>query len=112
MKPHFFKTSKLNEFRLWGLILALAGMGMMTLGTSGILMWGIQGRAFASIFMVLGMILLLGSIATYFWAGMLSISTVIRGCPECGKQTKILGKTDRCMFCRTILTLDPEKATE
>ncbi|MEW9106076.1 DUF2614 family zinc ribbon-containing protein, partial [Paenibacillus sp.] len=32
-------------------------------------------------------------------------------CPECARQTKILGKTDRCMFCRTILTLDPNKAT-
>lgn len=111
MKQRLFKTSKINEFRLWGLVLTLAGMGMMVLGTSGILMWGTQGRAFAGVFMVLGMILLLGSVAIYFWAGMLSTSAVVLECPECARQTKILGKTDRCMFCRTILTLDPDKAT-
>ncbi|EPY11507.1 DUF2614 family zinc ribbon-containing protein [Paenibacillus alvei] len=111
MKQRLFRTSKINEFRLWGLVLTLAGMGMMVLGTSGILMWGIQGRPFAGVFMVLGMILLLGSVAIYFWAGMLSTSAVILECPECGRQTKILGRTDRCMFCRTILTLDPDKAT-
>ncbi|MCM3341370.1 YgzB family protein [Paenibacillus sp. MER TA 81-3] len=111
MKHRIFRTSKINEFRLWGLVLTLAGMGMMVLGTAGILMWGLQGRAFAGVFMVLGMIVLLGSVAIYFWAGMLSTSAVVLQCPECGRQTKMLGKTDRCMFCRTILTLDPDKAT-
>ena len=28
-----FKTSKINEFRLWGLFLTMGGMGMMILGT-------------------------------------------------------------------------------
>jgi len=112
MKPRFLKTSKLNEFRLWGLFLMLTGMAIMILGTSGILMWGIQGRAFAGICMTLGMIVLLGSVAIYFWAGILSINAVMLTCPECEQQTKILGKTDRCMFCYTLLTLDPRQATE
>ncbi|MBG9791940.1 hypothetical protein ABD76_05340 [Paenibacillus dendritiformis] len=111
MNTRLFKTSKLSEFRLWGLVLILAGMGMMILGTSGILMWGVQGRPFAAVFMVLGGILLLGSMGIYFWAGMLSTSVVALECPECGKPTKMIGKTDRCMFCRTILTFDPAKAT-
>jgi len=42
---------------------------------------------------------------------MLSTSAVMLICPECGRQTKMLGQTDRCMFCRTMLTQDPEKAT-
>lgn len=107
------KSSKINEFRLWGLLLTMAGMGIMVLGTAGLLLWGSSGtgKVIAAIFMVLGMISMLASVGIYFWAGMLSTSAVMLECPECHKQTKILGKTDRCMFCKTILTLDPNQAT-
>lgn len=108
---HIFKSSKINEFRLWGLVLTMGGMGLMILGTSGIVMWGVSAKPIAAIFMVIGMIVLLGSVGIYFWAGMLSTSAVMLQCPECGRQTKILGKTDRCMFCRTVLTLDLNEAT-
>lgn len=109
----FFKSAKINEFRLWGLLLTMIGMGLMVAGTAGIVFWGVQtGKIIAGIFLVLGMIALMLSMGTYFWAGMLSTSAVALDCPECGRQTKMLGKTDRCMFCRTILTLDPDKATQ
>ncbi|MFD2615680.1 DUF2614 family zinc ribbon-containing protein [Paenibacillus gansuensis] len=108
----FFKSSKINEFRLWGLLLTLFGMGLMILGTAGILLWGQAGKIFAGIFMVFGMISLLVSVGIYFWAGMLSTTATMLQCPECGRQTKMLGRTDRCMFCKTILTLDADKATE
>ena len=62
--------------------------------------------------MVIGMIAMLVSVGIYFWAGMLSTSAVILTCPECGRQTKMLGKTDRCMNCKTKITLDPDKATD
>lgn len=104
------KTSKLNEVRLWGLLLILAGMGVMILGTAGIVFLGSTGKTIASVFLVLGMIFMLGSVAIYFWAGVMSTSAIHLDCPECGKRTKMLGKTDRCMFCKTILTLDPELA--
>ena len=107
----FFKSSKINEFRLWGLLFTLFGMGLMILGTAGIVFWGQAGKIFAAIFMVIGMIAMLVSVGVYFWAGMLSTSAVMLVCPECGRQTKILGRTDRCMFCKTMLTLDPDKAT-
>lgn len=109
----FFKSSKINEFRLWGLLMTMIGMGIMVLGTAGLLMWGSSttGKVIAAIFMVLGMISMLISVGVYFWAGMMSTSAVILVCPECNKQTKMIGKTDRCMFCKTILTLDPQKAT-
>lgn len=112
MKKIFFKSAKINEFRLWGLVFTLVGMGVMILGTAGILLWGQVGKIFAGIFMVIGMISLLISVAVYFWAGMMSTSATMLQCPECGRQTKMLGKTDRCMFCRTMLTLDPDQATE
>lgn len=107
------KSSKINEFRLWGLVLTLTGMGIMILGTAGMLLWeGNTGRMVLTVAMVLGLLIMLGSITIYFWAGILSTSAVSLQCPECGKQTKILGKTDRCMFCKTILTLDPQYANE
>lgn len=28
----FFKSSKINEFRLWGLLLTMVGMGLMIVG--------------------------------------------------------------------------------
>ncbi|MDQ0091234.1 hypothetical protein J2T12_004671 [Paenibacillus anaericanus] len=105
-----FKSSKISSFRLWGLLLTMAGMGMMILGTAGIVFWGHSGKIVAAIGLVIGLIAMLGSLAVYFWAGILSTSTVQLECPECHKLTKMLGKTDRCMFCRTILTLDPEQA--
>ncbi|SFJ45837.1 Zinc-ribbon containing domain-containing protein [Paenibacillus sp. UNC496MF] len=108
----FGKSSKINEFRLWGLLFTLFGMGLMILGTAGIVFWGQAGKVFAAIFMVIGMIAMLVSVAVYFWAGMLSTSATILICPECNRHTKILGKTDRCMYCKTKLTLDPKQATD
>lgn len=107
----FGTSSKINEFRLWGLLLILGGMGLMIAGTAAIVYKFPGAGIISGIGLVLGMIAMMGSMAVYFWAGMLSTSAVTLECPECGKPTKMLGKTDRCMFCRTILTFDPEKAT-
>lgn len=106
-----FKTAKINAFRTWGLLLTMLGMGLMVLGTAGIVFWGAAGKVLAGIGLVIGLISMMASLAIYFWAGMLSTSAVQLECPECGKLTKMLGKTDRCMFCHTILTLDPAAAT-
>ncbi|MEF3306442.1 DUF2614 family zinc ribbon-containing protein [Paenibacillus sp. GYB003] len=103
-----FKSSKVNEFRLWGLLLTMGGMALMIVGLAGIVFnWGQIGKIFAAVFMVIGMISMLGSMAIYFFAGMMSTSAVSLECPECGKMTKMIGKTDRCMFCKTILSFDP-----
>ncbi|MGE6231102.1 DUF2614 family zinc ribbon-containing protein [Paenibacillus chitinolyticus] len=105
------KSSKINEFRLWGLLLTMGGMLIMIIGLAGVVFdWGAVGRIIAVIFLILGMISMLGSMAIYFWAGMMSTSAVALDCPECGKRTKMIGKTDRCMFCKTILTVDPSMA--
>jgi len=108
-----FKTSKMNEFRLWGLVLMLAGMGFMILGTGAIVFSSSPAaRYITGIGLVVGLLTMLGSMAIYFWAGMLSTSATQLQCPECGQWTKMLGKTDRCNHCKTILTLDPAKATD
>lgn len=108
----FFKTSKINEFRLWGLFFTMAGMGIMIIGLAGMVFnWGYYGKLIAIFCMVIGMIGMLISVGIYMWAGMMSTSTIVIQCPECGKQTKMIGKTDRCMFCKTILTMDPQLAS-
>lgn len=107
------KSSKVNEFRLWGLLLTMFGLLLMIIGMAGIVFdWGTFGRVLAAICLILGLISIMGSMAIYFWAGMLSTSAVSLECPECGRMTKVLGKTDRCMFCKTILTFDPNLATK
>ncbi|MEC0243978.1 YgzB family protein [Paenibacillus dokdonensis] len=105
-----FKTAKINAFRTWGLLLTMIGMGLMVLGTAGIVFWGQAGKIVAAIGLVIGLISMMGSLGIYFWAGMLSTSVKSIECPECHKPTKLLGKTDRCMFCRTILTTDIQQA--
>ncbi len=105
-----FKTAKINAFRTWGLMLTMIGMGLMVLGTAGIVFWGQAGKIVAAIGLVIGLISMMGSLGIYFWAGMLSTSVKSIECPECHKPTKMLGKTDRCMFCRTILTTDIQQA--
>ncbi|SEU25097.1 DUF2614 family zinc ribbon-containing protein [Paenibacillus sp. NFR01] len=106
-----FKSAKINAFRTWGLLLTLLGMGLMILGTAGIVFWGSAGKVIAAVGLVIGLVAMMASLAIYFWAGMLSTSAVQLECPECRKLTKMLGKTDRCMFCHTILTRDPQLAT-
>ncbi|WP_261304491.1 DUF2614 family zinc ribbon-containing protein [Paenibacillus andongensis] len=104
-----FGSSKVNEFRLWGLAMTMGGMLLMIIGLAGIVFdWGKAGRIIAVIFMIIGMISMMVSMGIYFWAGMLSTSATVIDCPECGRRTKMLGKTDRCMFCKTILTVDPQ----
>jgi hypothetical protein len=38
---------------------------------------------------------------------MLSTQLASVTCPECQKQTKVLGKRDQCMHCKAILSVDP-----
>ncbi|WP_027085647.1 DUF2614 family zinc ribbon-containing protein [Cohnella panacarvi] len=107
-----WKASKISTMRTWGLLLVLLGMGIMVFGTSGILLFGNVGKIIAAVFMVLGMISCFASMGIYFYVGMLSTSAPVLDCPECGKKTKMLGRTDRCMYCHTILTWDPAYAAD
>ncbi|MCZ8523467.1 MULTISPECIES: DUF2614 family zinc ribbon-containing protein [Paenibacillus] len=103
------RSSKVNEFRLWGLLMTMGGMALMIVGLAGIVFdWGIAGRWIAAISMVVGALAMLVSMGIYFAAGMMSTSATVVECPECGRPTKILGKTDRCMYCKTILSMDPK----
>lgn len=94
-------SSKINKIRTFALSLIFIGFMVMYLGiffrNSPLLM---------TIFMLLGIIFIIASTGVYFWIGMLSTKTVQVNCPNCGKQTKVLGRVDMCMYCNEPLTLD------
>jgi hypothetical protein len=105
------KASKISTMRTWALLLVLIGLGLCVFGTSGIILFGQAGKIIAGIFMALGIIACMVSMGFYFWLGMLTTGAPVIECPECGKNTKMLGETDRCMYCHTILTWNPAYAT-
>ncbi|WP_053365329.1 YgzB family protein [Bacillus sp. FJAT-27245] len=95
-------SSKINKIRTFALSLIFIGFIVMYGGiffrTSPVLM---------TIFMLVGFLFIIASTVVYFWIGMLSTRTVQVECPNCGKQTKMLGRVDMCMYCNEPLTLDP-----
>lgn len=95
-------SSKINKIRTFALSLIFVGFIVMYIGiyfkSSPVLM---------TIFMLLGLLFMIGSTVVYFWIGMLSTKAVQVICPNCGKPTKILGRVDMCMYCKEPLTLDP-----
>ncbi|MHC0039083.1 YgzB family protein [Pseudoneobacillus sp. C159] len=95
-------SSKINKIRSFALGLIFVGFIVMYGGiffrTSPVIM---------TIFMIFGLLFIIASTVVYFWIGMLSTKTVQVTCPNCQKQTKMLGRVDMCMYCREPLTLDP-----
>ena len=96
-------SNKINKIRTFALALIFIGIVIMYLGiffkTSMIAM---------TIFMLLGVLAIVGSAIVYAWIGMLSTRAVQVRCPSCQKITKMLGRVDVCMYCKEPLTLDPE----
>jgi xanthosine utilization system XapX-like protein len=86
------------------MLLIFLGIGIMYIG----LLW----KAAIYVFMMLGLLAIMVSMGIYLWVGTLSLRAAQVTCPRCGKVTKILGKTDQCMFCKTTLTFDPAYAPD
>lgn len=110
-------SGKLNKLRNIALSLVFIGIIIMYVGyagLSGYLGSTIQsvGWTFMTITIVIGFLFIMGSSVMYMWIGMLSQKAPRVECPSCGKVTKILGKTDECMFCKQTLTFDPQYAEE
>jgi hypothetical protein len=104
-----FKSAKVNEFRLWGLALTMGGMALMIAGTAALVFKFPGANIISTVGLILGLLTMMGSMFIYFWAGMLSTSAVQLECPECGQVTKMIGKIDRCMYCKTSLSWEPGK---
>ncbi|MED1420213.1 MULTISPECIES: YgzB family protein [Bacillus] len=94
--------SKINRIRTFALSLIFIGFLIMYIG-----LFFRNHPLIMTIFMMLGFLSIMASVVVYFWIGMLSTRAVVVVCPNCGKQTKMLGRVDMCMYCREPLTLDP-----
>ncbi len=94
-------SSKINKIRTFALSLIFIGFFVMYLG-----IYFKNSPVLMTIFMLLGLIFMIGSCIVYFWIGMLSTKAVQVICPNCSKPTKILGRVDMCMHCKEPLTLD------
>lgn len=99
MKPY---KNKINRIRSFALSLIFIGVVIMYLG-----IFFRSNEIVMLIFMVLGLLAILGSTVVYAWIGTLSTRAVQIVCPSCGKATKMLGRVDMCGHCREPLTLDP-----
>lgn len=94
-------SSKINKIRSFALSLIFIGFIVMYGG-----IYFRSSPVVMSIFMLIGLLFIIASTGVYFWIGMLSTKTVQVVCPNCGKQTKVLGRVDMCMYCNEPLTLD------
>lgn len=94
-------NNKINKIRSFALALIFIGF---------IIMYGAiffrENPILVTIFMLLGLLAILGSVAVYGWIGLLSTRAVQVVCPNCQKHTKVLGRVDLCMYCNEPLTLD------
>ncbi|MGQ3380461.1 YgzB family protein [Priestia filamentosa] len=95
-------SSKINKIRTFALSLVFIGFIVMYVG-----IFFRESMLLMTLFMLLGLLCIVGSTVVYFWIGMLSTKAVQVVCPECKRYTKVLGRVDMCMYCREPLTLDP-----
>ncbi|MCS1352789.1 YgzB family protein [Mechercharimyces sp. CAU 1602] len=95
-------SGKLNKIRTFALLLIFIGFGIMYLG----FLW----PKAMPIFFIFGMLAVFASVGIYFWIGTLSTNAPKVKCPQCHRVTKLLGKTDECMYCKAILSVDPKHA--
>lgn len=99
-KPY---KNKINRIRSFALSLIFIGVIIMYVGIF------FRTNQFVMLtMMVLGTLSIIASTIVYAWIGTLSTRAAQVICPNCGKQTKMLGRVDMCGHCREPLTLDPE----
>jgi len=95
--------SKINKIRSFALILIFVGFAFMY---GGIFARNISWLMY--LLFIFGILSIILSTVVYFWIGMLSTKAIPIICPNCEKQTKMLGVVDACMHCRQPLTLDKD----
>lgn len=100
MKPY---KNKINRIRTIALALVFLGVVIMYVG-----IFFRKYEIIMLIFMFLGVLAIISSTIIYAWIGSLSTKAAQIICPNCGGQTKMLGRVDMCGHCREPLTLDPE----
>lgn len=96
---------KINTIRTFALGLCFGGM-IVAYGS-----FLVDSTIGQSIFLLLGLLMVIFSAVVYLWIGFLSTRAVYVTCPNCNKDTKILGKVDECMYCKQKMTLDKRYAS-
>lgn len=96
-------SNKINKVRSFALGLVFLGIAIMY---GGILAKKIPWLMFT--LFIIGLLSIILSTVVYFWIGMLSTRALPIICPNCDKQTKMLGRVDACMHCKQPLTLDEQ----
>lgn len=96
-----FKGSKINTIRSFALLLIFIGLIIMYGG-----IFFRTSIVISSIFMILGCLSIILSTIIYLWIGLLSTQIIQITCPTCSRNTKMLGKSDICMFCNQPLAHD------
>lgn len=95
------RGNKINRARNIALLLVFAGIAVMYLG-----MLSKQIGWLMVIFMLLGFMMVISSSILYFIIGLASTKATVVTCPNCEKETKLLGRVDLCMNCDEPLTID------
>lgn len=107
-----FRTAKIRSFRQVGLFLTLLGIFTMIVSTAPVAFKLDNAWIFTMSGLIFGILIMGGSMAVYFFAGIVSSRIVEIVCPACGRVTPFLGRTDRCAHCHTQLSLDPTPPTD
>ena len=94
--------NKINRIRTFALALIFIGIVIMYVG-----IYFRNQPIVMVIFMLLGVVAIIGSTGVYAWIGLLSMKTVPVQCPNCERHTKMLGRVDICRHCNEPLTMDP-----
>ena len=92
MKPY---KNKINRIRTIALALVFLGVVIMYVG-----IFFRKYEIIMLIFMFLGVLAIISSTIIYAWIGSLSTRAAQIVCPNCGGQTKMLGRVDMCGHCR------------
>jgi hypothetical protein len=95
------RKNKINRARNLAMFLVFGGMLVMY---GGLLLK--QFEIIMVILMLVGFVMVLASTALYFLIGLTSTKAAVVTCPNCGKETKVLGRVDLCMHCDEPLTMD------
>ncbi len=99
MKP---RKNKINRIRTFALSLVFIGVIIMYAG-----IFFKSHPIVMTLFMILGLLAVIGSTVTYAWIGLISTKAAQVECPNCGGLTKIIGRVDMCGHCQEPLTMDP-----
>lgn len=96
---NFLQGNKINRIRSYALSFIFLGLALMYVG-----IFFKDSFLISMFFILIGCLSIILSTLIYLWIGLLSTQILTIKCPNCNKNTKILGKIDQCMFCNQTIS--------